>query len=274
MKDGFDRSVAEKMPRMQKKRPNRPWNIDPVQLKTQEENIEPPKENAAIQEVKPVAEAIDTAREDLADKPASPPIENQKLESKMTDLTKTVETIEDISTEFSQILFNNKDVQRQLIDNQKALLDMERENNSLRESMSVIKKDENDSKVLEKEIIFLNEQLEDADFYIKNMVGILDERTSLIESEVSQRKNIESKFDRVSKEIQNKAKLDVKVSILERDLTLSQTRIFELETKLDEEYRKREPLEDEIMELKNALDRVHSSLAHIRLKAKREVYGS
>ncbi len=37
MKDGFDRSVAEKMPKIQKKRPNRPWNVDPVLLKAQEE---------------------------------------------------------------------------------------------------------------------------------------------------------------------------------------------------------------------------------------------
>ena len=60
----------------------------------------------------------------------------------------------------------------------------------------------------------------------------------------------------------------------ERDLSISNSRVFELESKLDEEYQKREPLEQEIDELKNALDRVYSSLAHIRLKAKREVYGS
>jgi len=37
MKDGFDRSVAERMPKMQKRRPNRPWNVDPVLIRTQEE---------------------------------------------------------------------------------------------------------------------------------------------------------------------------------------------------------------------------------------------
>ena len=69
-------------------------------------------------------------------------------------------------------------------------------------------------------------------------------------------------------------RLDVKVSILERDLGISTARIQELESKLEEEYQKRKPLEEEIVELKIALDRVYSSLSHIRLKAKREVYGS
>ena len=67
---------------------------------------------------------------------------------------------------------------------------------------------------------------------------------------------------------------DAKVSILEKDLNFSTARIHELEEQLEEESRKRKPLEDEIAELKVALDRVYSSLSHIRLKAKREVYGS
>ena len=37
MKDGFDTSVAQRMPKMQKRRPNRPWNVDPVLIKPQEE---------------------------------------------------------------------------------------------------------------------------------------------------------------------------------------------------------------------------------------------
>jgi hypothetical protein len=40
MKDGFDKRVAERMPRMQKKRPNRPWNVDPILLRSQEDHVE------------------------------------------------------------------------------------------------------------------------------------------------------------------------------------------------------------------------------------------
>jgi len=105
-------------------------------------------------------------------------------------------------------------------------------------------------------------------------MGLLEEKAQTIEQETSKRRELESRFENISREIHEKAKLDVKVSILERDLGISTTRLKELESKLEEEYQKREPLEQEIVELKNALDRVYSSLAHIRLKAKREVYGS
>ncbi len=100
--------------------------------------------------------------------------------------------------------------------------------------------------MIEREIDFLNEQLEDADLYIQNMVGLLEEKTITIEQETARRTDVECRFSKLNKEIHEKAKMDVKVSILERDLSISNSRVFELESKLDEEYQKREPLEQEI----------------------------
>ena len=128
--------------------------------------------------------------------------------------------------------------------------------------------------LLVREISFLNEQLEDADHYIKRVVGMLETANAGYDSEVTKTRALEERLRSFSRDIQEKAKLDVKVSILEKDLNFSTARIHELEEQLEEESRKRKPLEDEIAELKVALDRVYSSLSHIRLKAKREVYGS
>jgi len=250
MKDGFDKSVAQKMPRMQKKRPNRPWNVDPVLLN---------------QEVPEPANPADTHIE------KKPAVQNTE---KKVDPVKTVETIEELNSDFSQVIIEKKDIQRKLLENTRTLAQAEKENAFLKESLSTIESSSIDSKLLVKEIDFLNEQLDDADYYIQNMVGLLDERTDSLEKETLRRRELEGKFARISSEIQAKAKMDVKISIMERDLSISSARVLELESKLEEEYSKREPLEQEIGELKDALDRVHSSLAHIRLKAKREVYGS
>ena len=251
MKDGFDRSVAEKMPRMQKKRPNRPWNIDPVLLKDQEE-----QHQADVPEEKPVL------------KSKTEPQKNQ------VDPAKAVETIIDLSSDITQVIFEKKEIQRQLMESSKTLSAVEQENALLKESVAAIENTALENKMIEREINFLNEQLEDADYYIKNMVGLLDERTQNLDKESARRAELEGKIARISHDIQEKAKVDVKVSILERDLGISSARILDLESQLDEECKKREPLEQEIVELKDALDRVYSSLAHIRLKAKREVYGS
>jgi predicted nucleic acid-binding Zn-ribbon protein len=251
MKDGFDTSVAERMPKMQKRRPNRPWNVDPVLIKPQEEI----KEQAAT--------APAAAREPVISKNIA-----------HAAIAKAVETIEDLNTEFSQILFEKKDVARKLKDHDRVIEEIGRENSSLKVNLAELEMAAQEHKLLDREILFLNEQLEDADHYIQHVVGMLDERTIGFDAEVTKSKVFEDRLVRFSKDIQDKAKLDVKVSILEKDLGISTARIQELETKLEEEYHKRKPLEDEIDELKIALDRVYSSLAHIRLKAKREVYGS
>jgi len=266
MKDGFDISVAEKMPRIQKKRPNRPWNVDPVLLKTQEEE----KARAAAEgapESAPVAKAGSAAGVTPAPAAGPAPKKNESV-------VKAVETIKELSSDFTQMLFDRKEIQQQLEKSASSMDEVARENARLKENLAAVEKSSLDSTLLEREIGFLNEQLEDADLYIQNMVGLLEEKMQSIEDESSRRRDLEARFGKVSKEIQEKAKMDVKVSILERDLTISNTRILDLESKLEEEYQKREPLEQEIVELKTALDKVYSSLAHIRLKAKREVYGS
>jgi len=302
MKVGFDKSVAEKMPRMQKKRPNRPWNVDPVLMKTQEEvapripeakqpigeerTPEPGKPGRTLQDgmnagtEKPAAQAsavrpsarvqqavsLDEERDALSPKDI-PDRENR-------DLARAVETIKDINSDFTRIIFERKEIQQKLQQSTRTIEEVERENARLKERLAAFEKEAVDNSLIEREIDFLNEQLEDADLYIQNMMGLLEEKAQTIEQETSKRRELESRFENISREIHEKAKLDVKVSILERDLGISTTRLKELESKLEEEYQKREPLEQEIVELKNALDRVYSSLAHIRLKAKREVYGS
>lgn len=298
MKDGFDRSVAEKMPRIQKKRPNRPWNVDPVQLKTQEQEeerpqpaaVEMPQEESVetlnaesvltalapveVLEPAPVA-SVEKLPEIQADV-AMEPVQAEPIASlgKNESVAKAVETIKELSSEFTQMIFDRKEIQQQLEKNASSMEEVLRENARLKESLEEVGKSSLDSTLLDREIGFLNEQLEDADLYIQNMVGLLEERMQTIDQESSKRRELEARFGKVSREIQEKAKMDVKVSILERDLSISNGRILELESKLEEEYQKREPLELEIVELKSALDKVYSSLAHIRLKAKREVYGS
>jgi chromosome segregation ATPase len=263
MKDGFDKSVAERMPKMQKRRPIRPWNVDPVLIKSQDDHKEKRPEPVS----EPVARVIPEAPEPEAMNP-------EPMVMAQASVAKAVETIEDLNTEFSQIIFEKKDIQRKLHENSKVLDVVEKENLSLRQNLAEMEKAAHENTLFEREITFLNEQLEDADFYIQNVVGMLEEKNTSLAVETQKRETLEEKLRVFGRDIQEKAKLDVKVSILEKDLTMTTGRIRELETQLEDEYRKRKPLEDEIVELKMALDKVYSSLSHIRLKAKREVYGS
>jgi hypothetical protein len=325
MKDGFDKSVAQKMPKIQKKRPNRPWNVDPVLIKAQEEERARSSEtrqdlDQQTPEVKeaplaPVMDAVAGAVESAP--PVQDPIQPEPamqaptpqdapaaveigevptsgeasarihvaevdealsikglVSSEAGNLARAVETIKDLSSDFTQIVFERKAIQQKLDQSARIVEETARENALLKARLQEYEREATDNTLIEREIDFLNEQLEDADLYIKNMMNLLEEKEQAIETESSRRREIEGRFEKISGEIRDKAKLDVKVSILERDLGISHARLRELESRLEEEYRKREPLEQEIMELKNALDRVYSSLAQIRLKAKREVYGS
>lgn len=273
MKDGFDKSVAEKMPRIQKKRPNRPWNVDPVLMKGHEEEKAQAEEASTVQEEQSTSVPMVEEKQE----PVAPAAVEQAPQSTVPEngnIAKAVETIKDLSSDFTQMIFDRKAIQQQLEKSTSTIEQAERENVKLKRTISDLEKNTLENSLLDKEINFLNEQLEDADLYIQNMVGLLEEKVQSFEQEAVRRKGLEGRLENISKEIHEKAKMDVKVSILERDLSISNTQVHELESKLEEEYRKREPLEQEITELKNALDRVYSSLAQIRLKAKREVYGS
>ncbi len=252
MKDGFDSNVAKKMPKRQKERPNRPWNVDPVQLKAKEEAVAEPAPKAEEPKQQPVAQASPvTAGADVA-----------------------FRTIEELNSEFSQIIFEKKDLESQIRKNDQLIRNLQAENEQLKADLETRSSGSEDVLKVNDEIRFLNEQLQDADLYINSLSTMLDEKSTDLDAAVMDTRELKANYERMSSDVHAKAKLEVKVTILERDLKSANSRVSDLEGKLQDEYSKRGPLEDEITELKSALTKVHSSLAQIRLKAKREVYGS
>ena len=127
-----------------------------------------------------------------------------------------METIKDLSSDFTQMIFDRKAIQQGLDKTMSVAEHMERENIRLKEAISELEKSTLDNSVLEREITFLNEQLEDADLYIQNMVNMLEEKAGSFEQEARRRKELEGRLENISKEIHEKAKMDVKISILER----------------------------------------------------------
>jgi hypothetical protein len=188
MKDGFDRSVAERMPKMQKRRPNRPWNVDPVLIRSQEEVKEEAKEQ-------PPARAK-AAPEPAAQAPEASPV---VLGSTSDTIARAVETIEDLHSEFSHIIFEKKDIQRKLMEHDRVIEEVGRENSTLRENLADLEKAAGEQKLLHKEITFLNEQIEDADHYIKHVVGMLEEKTAGYDSEVMKNRALEDRLARFSR---------------------------------------------------------------------------
>ena len=299
MRDGFDSNVAKRMPTKNGGRPNRPWNVDPVQLKTQDDEpiasaaaaeviaeptIEAPQASAAVETVAVVEEAATAqlAPEAEIEEPAvaqlqiAPEVAVASVaQAPVIDgAADALSTLEEINSEFSNLLFERKDIQAKLRLQQQTIDSLTQENAKLQASLTEMQDKAIDGRRVNQEISFLNEQLQDAEAYIQNLAAELDERNQTLASEAQQRAELQDRLGRITAEVQSKAKLDVKVMILERDLKAATGRVAQLEGELEEEYRKRAPLEAEIGELKSALDRVHSSLAQIRLKAKREVYGS
>ncbi|MDX9763183.1 MAG: hypothetical protein RBT82_14130, partial [Desulfomonilia bacterium] len=171
MKDGFDKSVAEKMPKIQKKRPNRPWNVDPVLIRAQEESRarvaetrqtrkkekepgavqarqarsegqepkalpasqarEEAKESETLQAVQKEAAAAAGAADPIVLDPGAPEADpagnavsmdkeldalslNDIRSSGNGDLTKAVETIKDLNSDFTRIVFERKAIQQKL----------------------------------------------------------------------------------------------------------------------------------------------------------------
>ncbi|MEA3221702.1 MAG: hypothetical protein U9P49_00855 [Thermodesulfobacteriota bacterium] len=251
MQDGFDKSVAGKMPKSLKCKPNRPWNVDPVLLhkpSVDQERLVLPKDK------------------EEAGKDASVQEGHVKIHG-------ALDTIEDLSAEFTDALFQKKDAQRHLRETQAALENTVNENSSLKTTLVELEKRITNEERLRQEISFLNEQAEDANLYMENISMMLTEKTKETEDISVEKKGVENKLYRLNEDIHSKATLDVKVSILEKELGLAHNRVKEMETLLHAQQEETVSLGKESKELKGALDKVYASLAHIRLKAKKEAYG-
>jgi chromosome segregation ATPase len=270
MKDGFDKNVAEKMPKIQKVRPNRPWNINPVQLPARSEDME-----TAIDETQPfelhetnipVPESESVKMHDET-KP-------QNLDKVIpSEMKHTEKTLKEIDSQFTSMIIEKKEAKRLLGLKEQALEDAVKANLELKRQVADLQSTAASAVHLNREVDFLNEQIMDANIYIQGLLSSISEKDKALNEQISLKQNLQERFAKIGSEVKDKALLDVKAAILERDLNASHQRIKDLETILEEEDRKRKPLEDEIVELKSALEQVHASLAQIRLKAKREAYG-
>jgi chromosome segregation ATPase len=270
MKDGFDKNVAEKMPKIQKVRPNRPWNINPVQLPARTEDIE----------TAPVETPSSELHETNTPVPETEPFKiHDETKSQYPDqvvssgIKHTEKTLKEIDSQFTSMIMEKKEAKRLLGLKEQGLEDALKANLELKQQMADLQRTAASAVHLNREVDFLNEQILDANFYIQGLLSSISDKDKALIEQMSLKENLQERFVKIGNEVKDKALLDVKAAILERDLNAAHQRIKDLESLLEEEDRKRKPLEDEIVELKSALEQVHASLAQIRLKAKREAYG-
>ncbi len=250
MQDGFDKNVAEKMPKKLRSAHSRPWNIDPVRI--QESSVEEEAPSLAFKK-EPEKEIA------LPESPRKPDV--------------TISAIEDLNIEVTEALFRNKDLMRQVREEKKSLEKALSENAILKITISDLKKNIIDQDAFKKELAFLNEQVEDSSVYIENISRKLTEKTQEIEKAIKEKNAFEAKYNRLSDELQHRAKFEVKSSILEQELGLNRSRVKELEAIIDLQQEKNDSLSQEIKELKETLEKVYTSLSTIRVKAKKEAYG-
>jgi chromosome segregation ATPase len=270
MKDGFDKNVAEKMPKIQKVRPNRPWNINPVQLPARTEEIE------TATEKEPFFEQHETTVTATREEPLEMKIETPltpAFQTNTAEIKQAEKTIKEIDSQFTSMMIEKKEAERLLGVKENALEDALKENIELKQQLSSLQNTAESSVHLNREIDFLSEQIQDANLYIQGLLTVISEKDAALSEQIALKQDLEERFTRIGNEVKEKALLDVKAAILERDLDAAHKRIKDLESILESETRKRKPLEEEIVELKSTPEQVHASLAQIRLKAKREAYG-
>ncbi len=270
MKDGFDKNVAEKMPKIQKVRPNRPWNINPVQLPARTEEIETATVETAFfeQHESDITTNRKEPQEIEFEAPSQHPLHKNAAEIKHAE-----KTIKEIDSQFTSMIIEKKEAERLLGIKEGALKDALKENIELKQQLSSFQITAKSAVHLNKEIDFLSEQIQDANLYIQGLLSVISEKDASLKEQIALKQDLEERFTKIGNEVKDKALLDVKAAILERDLEAAHKRIKDLESILESESRKRKPLEEEIVELKSTLEQVHASLAQIRLKAKREAYG-
>jgi len=271
MKDGFDKNVAEKMPRLQKVRPNRPWNISPVQMPSKDDETE---ESSVLKEI--LTDTTESLFEPAPEMEISPPrnIDAHILKKDIiVEPALTETTLKEIDSQFTDMLIQSRETRRTLELKDNDLNQALMRNKELELKISLLQENSDKSDTLLHEVGFLNEQIQDANLYIQGLLSVISEKDNALNEQMALKDESLNRLTKISSEVKERAALDVKASMLERELLSAHQRIKELEGQLEIEAASRKPLEDEITELKSTLEKVHSSLAQIRLKAKREAYG-
>ena len=257
--DGFDRNVAEKMPKIKKE--------EELSLPIAEEDIPPlPSFQVAPQEIKPPERPVEK-RAIFTPKPKEEPREKEEEENGVV-----LKLIEDLH---AQLLVSNRTRRAMEIDlasSQKTIQHLAQENKALGVQGESLKKELQGFQEIQSEWAYLKEENEDALERITLLQGEIKALKETLAKTTQERDQALSQIQTLEARIEQNDLLRIKGRLKEREVSHFSEENNELRARLEEALSQNMDLEKRYEALKKSFNEVKESLTLLRDTCKASYY--
>jgi len=257
--DGFDRSVAEKMPKMRKLE-------DPL-LREQEEVFQPSDEKPHE-----VMEEIRSSErpEKWVEKKAV--FDSSKTMQEMGQEVDVFRLVEDLHTQLLVSSRTQKALEMDLTAKQKTIQQLAQDNRELRNQLELEKKEIQRIREVHAESIYLKEENEEALLKIQDLQQELKRTKEHLEKVLKEKEEAFNRVHELESQIDQNEVIKIKGKMKEREASHFFEENLELRSRLEEALARNTELENRYHALKRSFNEVKESLTLLRDSYKKNYY--
>ena len=254
--DGFDKNVAEKMPKVKKEEEFPPLNLEAELHPLEDDQPE------MIQEVRSLEKEVE--KEVVLPPPKSSPETDKSLD--------VSQLIEDLHTQLLALGRTKRALETDLASNQKTIHQLAQDNRELRDRLENLSKEIQKLKEVQAESIYLKEENADALERIQEFQQELRTIKETLELTARERDEAQSRVHDLESQVEQNEILRVKGRLKEREASLFAEENRELRARLEEVLTQNMDLERKYGDMKKSFNEIRESLTLLRDSCKTNYY--
>ncbi len=257
--DGFDRSVAEKMPKMKK------WE-DPL-LREQEEVFQPPEEkpHEVVEKVR-----SSESSEKWVEKKAF--FDSSKTMRETGQDVDVFRLVEDLHTQLLVSSRTQKALEMDLTAKQKTIQQLAQDNRELRNQLELEKKESQRFREIHAESVYLKEENEEALLKIQELQQELKRTKEHLDKALKEKDEVFNRVHELESQIDQNEVIKIKGKMKEREASHFFEENLELRSRLEEALARNTELENRYHALKRSFNEVKESLTLLRDSYRKNYY--
>ena len=254
--DGFDKNVAEKMPKIRKLEEPLSANLETEPLLQKEDLQE------TIQEVKPLEREVE--KKFIFEPPKKGTETEQDLD--------VLKLIEDLHTQLLASARTKRALEMDLTSQQKTIHQLAQDNQALRRQLEGLKEEVQRLKKIQSESVYLKEENTDALDRIQEFQQELRDLKGTLAQTTQERNDALNRIHELESQIEQNEILRIKGRLKEREASYLLEEGQELQAKLEEALAQNIDLESKYQALRKSFNEVRESLTLLRDSCKKDYY--
>jgi chromosome segregation ATPase len=254
--DGFDKNVAEKMPKIRKLEEPFPLPLE-AEFHPQEEDPREPAAEMRSPEPQPEREVI---------------FESPRKGGETEQGLDVLKLIEDLHGQLLASVQTKRALEMDLNSHQKTIRQLTQDNQELRHQLEVLNKEHQRFKEVQSESIYLQEENADALERIKEFQSELKEMREALTKANQEREEALNRMRDLESQMEQNEVLKIKGKLKERETVLFSEENQELRFKLETALSQNTDLESKYETLKKSFNEVKESLTFLRDSCKKNYY--